>query len=432
MWQDKLKFGFTLFMVFFLNGMMVAQSSKLQLGMENYLSSDYVKALEYYNEAIGQDKALTDDLLCQAYYYRGLTYVRLHNEAFTTNDNARQKLYKDAILSAYHDFKSSLALDKGKQWKQIDLEIKNLHQPLLQEGLVSLNAYNESVYEGNKEPDQLVRAEEYLGAAHEIRESYLVCDLLGQVNLDKGNKQDAADYFSKSEKLYVKNLPEEPDFLMAYVFYRLAAIHKPDSIRQALDDDQRGLNLMAGEYTRFVMMRDRLTPDRAKEMEAQYKLAVKDLSSLKLDLYLSDSKLYVEALHVFEEELSESPGDVNLLVGYASLLERSDKEKAIACYQKVLAVDSVNSIALFNIGALYYEKGKEMFETAQKAGEDKQYKILVDGADNYFREARPYFERALAIEPSSIETVQALKTITFVLDDQPGYQKYEQMEKNLK
>ena len=30
--------------------------------------------------------------------------------------------------------------------------------------------------------------------------------------------------------------------------------------------------------------------------------------------------LYVEALHVFEEELSKKPGDIDLLIGYASLL----------------------------------------------------------------------------------------------------------------
>jgi tetratricopeptide (TPR) repeat protein len=430
--RAKLSIAFTVLMVMCLTNISMAQTSQLQQGMETYLAGDYMKALECFNEAISQDQAMPDDLLCQAYYYRGLTYVRLHNEAFTTDDKARQKLYKDAILSAYQDLKASLNYDKGKLWKQIDLEIKNLHQPLLQEGLVSLNAYNESVFEGKKEPDQLERAEKYLDAAHEIRESYLVCDLLGQVNLDKGKKPEAAEYFSKSEKLYSENLPEEPDFLMAYVLYRLAAIHKPDSIRQALDDDQRGLNLMESEYTRFVMMREKLKPERVKEMEDQYKLAVKDLSALKLDLYMSDNDMYVEALHVFEEELAAKPGDANLLVGYASLLEKSDKEKAIANYEKALAIDSANSIALFNIGALYYAKGKEMIETAQKASEDKQYKLLVDGADHYFREARPYFERALAIDPASGETLQALKTIAFVLDDQPAYQKYQQMEKNIK
>jgi tetratricopeptide (TPR) repeat protein len=422
----KLPFVFIAASILFTSAM--AQTSRLQQGMDNFSAGNYEKALEYFNLAILQEKSLPAEIVCQAYYYRGLTYVRLHNEAFTGDDKALQKLYNDAILSAYKDYKASLGLDDGKLWKQIDLEIKNLHQPLLEEGLASLNAYNESVFQGKPEPKLLSRAEEFLESAHEIRESYLVCDLLGQVYLDKGQKPEATEYFLKSEKLYTEKLPDEPDFLMAYVFYRLAAIHKPEDVRLAMQDNQRGLNLIESEYTRFVMMRDKMAPARAKQMEEQYRLAIKDLNALKLDLYLSDKDLYVEALHVFEEELEKKAGDADLLVGYASLLEKTDKEKAIITYQRAIAVDSTNAIALFNIGALYYAKGKDLFETAQKTDDNKQYDLLAEGAGNYFKQARPYFERALAADPGSAETIQALKTIAFVLDDQEDYLKYQQME----
>ena len=159
-----------------------------------------------------------------------------------------RKFIKMPLLLAYQDYKKSLGYDNGDQWKKIDLEIKNLHHALLQEGLASLNEYNDLVFNGKTDPEILARAEDYLVSAHEIRETYLVCDLLGQVYLDKGQKQEAAGYFTKAEKLYSEKLPQEPDFLMAYVFYRLAAIHKPDSIRLAMQDDQRGLILMESEH----------------------------------------------------------------------------------------------------------------------------------------------------------------------------------------
>jgi len=399
--------------------------------MENYFNGSYTKALEYLTVAISQDRALTPEMIAEAYYYRGLTYVRLYNEAFTGEDKKDQALYQDAYLSAYKDYKMSLGSDNGALWKQIDLEIKNLHHPLLQEGLTSLNAYNEQVYQGKPDPKRLSRAEEYLLSAHEIRETYLVCDLLGQVYLDKGMKQEAAAYFAKSEALYTGKLPAEPDFLMAYVFYRLAAIHKADDIRLAMQDNQRGLKLMESEHERFLLMRDKLSPERARQMEEQYQLAVHDLNNLKLDLYLIDSDLYVEAVHVFEEEMAKNPGDVDILIGYASLMEKTDKEKAIRIYGEALILDSVNTIALYNTGALLYAKGKDLFDTAQKATDDDQYNLLAEEANKNFRLASVYFEKTLAEDPESLETIQALKTIAFVLDDQESYLKYQEMESRL-
>jgi tetratricopeptide (TPR) repeat protein len=407
------------------------QKTKLEQGKDYFMEGSYARALEMFNQTVSQERSLSPAMLSEAYYYRGLTYVRLYNEAYTGDDKEEQKIYKDAMLSAYRDYKKSLGYDNGDLWKQIDLEIKNLHHALLQEGLAALNEYNDLVFNGKADPEILARAEDYLVSAHEIRETYLVCDLLGQVYLDKGQKQEAAGYFAKAEKLYTDKLPPEPDFLMAYVYYRLAAIHKADSIRLALQDDQRGLILMESEHARFIGLKDNLATEKVQQMEDQYQLAMRDLNNLKLDLYLSDSTLYVEALHVFEEELLNKPGDINLLIGYASLLEKTDKEKAIQAYKNALAVDPRNALALFNLGAMYYAKGKTLFDLSQKTSDKKQFDLLLESALADFETARPYFEQALAQDPSSSETIEALKTIAFVIDDQPAYEKYQDMESKL-
>jgi tetratricopeptide (TPR) repeat protein len=409
-----------------------AQTSKLQQGIDHFMDGSYYKAMEYFNQAISTDRTMSREMLTQAYYYRGLTYIRLYNEAYSGDSKEDQGIFRDALLDAYKDFKSGLGYDDGKAWKQIDLEIKNLHHPLLQEGLISLNTYNDLVFNKKPDPKVLARAEEFLLAAHEIRESYIVCDLLGQVYLDKGQKGEAAVLFEKSEKLYNEKLPEQPDFLMAYVFYRQAAIHKQDDIRLAMQDNQRGLNFLESEYTRFIFMKDKLEPTRAKELESQYKQAIQDLNNLKLDLYLSNTDEYVEALHVFEEQIAAEPENVDILVGYASLLEQSDKERAILTYKKALGMDPKNPIALYNLGALYYSKGKDLLETAGKTTDDTQYNILTEEAMSNFRTAQTYFEQALAGDPASIEIVQALKTIAFILDDLASYDKYKDLESKIK
>ena len=41
--------------------------------------------------------------------------------------------------------------------------------------------------------------------------------------------------------------------------------------------------------TRFLGLKDKLPPEKVKQMEEQYQLALRDLNNLKLDLYLSDA-----------------------------------------------------------------------------------------------------------------------------------------------
>ncbi len=408
-----------------------AQLMQFQQAKKHFMDGQYHKALEYFNQTISQERSGNTELLTEAYYLRGLTYIRLHGEAFMGDDTGEQKRFEDALLSAYRDFKSSLGYDNGSYWKKIDLEIKNLHHALLQEGLKSLNEYNDLVYNGKPDPSRLKRAEDYLLATHEIRDSYLVNDLLGQVCLDKGMKSEARSYFLKASQLYNEKLPDEPDFLMAYVYYRLAAIDKPDSIRIAMQNVERGIRLVQSEYDRFRFMKDKLSETRVTEMESQYELAMHDLNSIKLDLYLSDQDLYIEALHVFEEQLLADPDNTDLLAGYASLLERSDRAKAIETYEKILSMDPGHPLALFNTGALYYSKGKELFDLAQDEKDSRQFQILADEAIADFEQARPYFEKALEADPESLEAVLALKTIAFILDDKEAYLKYQNLEKTL-
>jgi hypothetical protein len=408
-----------------------AQLVQFDLAKKNLQEGNYYKALEYFNQTISQERSGNAELLQEAYFLRGMTYIRLYSDAFSTENKEDQKRFEDALLDAYKDFKSSLKYSNGQYVQKVDVEIKKLHQPLLQEGLKSLNEYNDLVFNGKTDAKLLKRAEDYLTATHEIRDSYLVNDLLGQVALDKGQKPEAKKYFMRSADLYSQDLPEEPDFLMAYVYYRLAAINKTDSIHIALQDVDRGLRLMQTEYDRYYMMKDKLTPERQKELQDEYDLAVKDLNNIRLDLYLSNQDLYVEALHVFEEQLMADSSNVDLLIGYASLLERTDKQKAIKTYLKVLEKDSLNKLALFNIGALYYGKAKELFELAEKEQDSKQFKILTDEGIKDFESAQPYFEKVLAQDPSSLDSIQALKTIAYILDDKDAYNKYDAMEKTL-
>lgn len=406
-----------------------AQLMQFQQARKYFGEGDYYKALEYFNQAISQERSGNRAMLTEAYYFRGMTQVRLHGEAFVGDNKDMQKRHTDALLLAYQDFRSALNNDDGTFAQRIDAELKNLHHGLLQEGLLALNNYNDLVFNGKTDAKLLNRASDYLEAARYIRDSYLVNDLLGQVALNRGQQKEAGVFFDRSVELYAQELPDEPDFLMAYVFYRLAALHKDDDHQSSMQYCKQGITLMETEYTRLVMMKDKLSPGRVQQLEEQYHLGVQDLNNLRLDLYISDPGLQAEALSVFEQELQKDPYNTDLLTGYASLLEKSDKAAAIDTYKKILAVQPDHAIALFNLGALYYARGKDLIELAQTTTRDDQYGLLMEEAITAFESAKPCFEKSLEKEPSSLPAIQALKTIAFILDDKSEYQKYQLLEK---
>lgn len=70
-----------------------------------------------------------------------------------------------------------------------------------------------------------------------------------------------------------------------------------------------------------------------------------------------------------------------------------------------------------------------MFDLAQKTSDNDLFSQLLDEATLSFETAKPYFEKVLEIDPNSLDAIQALKIIAFVLDDKEDYLKYQSLEK---
>ena len=88
-------------------------------------------------------------------------------------------------------------------------------------------------------------------------------------------------------------------------------------------------------------------------------------------------------------------------------------DDAIQAYKETLEVDPNYFDALFNLGALYFNKGGEVINEANKLpiNETAKYdKMLADG-NNYLNLALPFLEKCETIQPKDKNTLVSLKEI---------------------
>ena len=88
-------------------------------------------------------------------------------------------------------------------------------------------------------------------------------------------------------------------------------------------------------------------------------------------------------------------------------------DAAIQAYKETIDVDPNYFDALFNLGAIYFNKGGEVINEANKLpiNETAKYdKMLADG-NNYLNLALPYLEKCETIQPKDKNTLVSLKEI---------------------
>ena len=423
-----------LIVLLFISQKSFTQDLRFTSGMEYYKGGKYNLALEEFNGALQNPARLSREVLPQAYFFRALTEVRLYNNAIISGGSDTTADNRSYLLDAYNDYKSALLNDDGNWWKKIDTELKNLTPYLLRIGLEALNNSNDLKGKGKVFQGEAEVAEEFLSAAKDIDETYLVNDLLGQAEMNLKKYPAALSDFARSEDLYRSKPPDIPDFLIGYVLFRMAEIQYKEKgdVTRALNDIQRGKELVQKEYDRLRKMQAEKNSGELKEAENKYIGVYKDLTDMEIQLLMQSPEKYQQAVSLFENQIRNNPNDPDLYIGYASMLEKTDPDKSLEMYKKALQLDSNNITALFNAGAMLYNKAREYYEQSGQEKNSDKFKILMDEALDDFGRAKPYFEKYIALSPDSSEALEALKSIAMVLDDQSSYTKYKQMLDQIK
>jgi tetratricopeptide (TPR) repeat protein len=94
-----------------------------------------------------------------------------------------------------------------------------------------------------------------------------------------------------------------------------------------------------------------------------------------------------------------------------------DPVNAIICYKKAIQFRPEYFDANYNMGALYFNEGAELMNKANAIPADKvaDYKAAKAKADDKLKEALPFLEKAHAISPQDMPTMESLKNIYYRL-----------------
>ncbi len=112
-------------------------------------------------------------------------------------------------------------------------------------------------------------------------------------------------------------------------------------------------------------------------------------------------------------------GKLNEKLATIGTEQKGIRDKAVATYEKALALDANNSEALYNMGALYYNEAVEIrkpVDFMDIATYRKEGKAVEQKACAQFAKAQPYFERAASAKPDDELVKESLSNIRQVIE----------------
>jgi tetratricopeptide (TPR) repeat protein len=332
---------------------------------------------------------------------------------------------QNALIESYYDYKEALQTADDKMKTDIRRDMADLYNPLLQTGLSALNTGQSQAQPDNVRQAALKASLGYLGAAKDINQTYMACDLLGQALMASGDSATAIINFNLAISSYKEHSPTKPDFLMAYVYFRKAIIERYHfkNNKRALVSLMEGQNFLNILYSKFKLT-------LSKEDKKSYDNGMLDLIGFELDIYLNDTSLSDEALVRFREVMDLYPEDYDIHISYANLLEKIDMNLAIDAYETAISIDEERPLAYFNLGALYNNLGKDAYIAGLNEDNDPRADSLYNEATVYFRKAYVNMENAYNLNPRFLPTIRALVQLagTLGLDEQKDFYQRKELE----
>jgi len=403
-----------------------AQNNVVSNAIQAFHDGEYEKTYQLAGDALANIDELTGDYIPAAYYYLAKSRIQVLRLAMESGDQEKLASMQAALIESYFDYKEALKTADARLKTDIERDLADLYNPILQTGLSALNTSKDQDQPDNVRMSALQASLGYLKAARDISATYLVCDLLGQAYFASGDSLQAMELLGESINAYRTNPPNPPDYLMAYVYFRKAAIE-----RYSLSDNSKALaSLIEGQNLLKVEYSRQSAYGMDVESLKEYENGLIDLIGFELDIYLNDTLFTDDAIIRFQEILVMYPEDYDIHVSYANLLEKVDVLMAIDAYETAISIDETKGLAYFNLGALYNNMGSEYYMRGLNHDDDVIADSLFNEANGYFREAYTNMESAYFINPQFLATIRALVQLsnTLNLPEKAEFYKRKELE----
>ena len=118
-----------------------------------------------------------------------------------------------------------------------------------------------------------------------------------------------------------------------------------------------------------------------------------------------------EAIANLDLAIKNDPNNSALHFALGTIYDKLGQyDNAENSYKKAIEIKADYFDAVYNLGALYYNKGVKQTDIANAIKDDKKYKIESDKADAIFRQSIPYLEKAEEIGTDDKNTMKEMLT----------------------
>ncbi len=274
---------------------------------------------------------------------------------------------------------------------------------------------------------------------------------LGNTSLDAGRFADAAEGYLQAHNILsnpVMGTPQDGTLVYYAGYLRtMDGANNPESFVKGAKhlEDALAMNYADGEgniyYYLFHCYYGQKAADKA------FVLKSKDALLAGIEKYPKNERILEGLLSLYTTEegvgdpqdlvamldgqLAENPESVDLWFGRGRLFYAlKDYDKSVESFKKVAELKPDLYEGWFYLGLFYTLKGDQQNQIIN----DKQYTSQsaydadLEVVNDIYRQAIPAFEKALEIQPNSVDTLESLKALCFRLRDDAGmmdkYNKY--------
>jgi tetratricopeptide (TPR) repeat protein len=137
-----------------------------------------------------------------------------------------------------------------------------------------------------------------------------------------------------------------------------------------------------------------------------------------------------DAEEIMTKALKKDPTNFILLTNYGSQLnEAKFYDEAIIYFKRALDINPNDATVNFNMGSCYFNQFVEKRNAANKIEDNDAFNKAKEEAKEFLLSAKPYFEKALELDPEDKSTLISLRRLYMEINET---EKYKAIENKLK